>query len=204
MGRVPLLNVYDSTLSKIASLDRVAAEGARIRSRTRWAEEGEASTSNFFRLEKKNVVEEWFSAMRKSDCSIAADVPSICDSWISFYSDLFRAFPTNIDVQNRLLDNLSSSVLPSGLSLVWPKGNLRARMVFRPNFTLLFGMSWVLTLSSFLMLPSTPVFFRSLNGVRSSPSFLKRGIVFCIKIGVPLVFSIWITKFVLEQSLAGF
>ena len=86
MGRAPVLNVYESTLSKIASLDRVAAEGARIRSRTRWAEEGEASTSNFFRLEKKNVVEEWFSAMRKSDGSIVADVPSICDSWISFYS----------------------------------------------------------------------------------------------------------------------
>ena len=49
MGRVSLLNVYESTLSKIASLDRVAAEGARIRSRTRWAEEGEASTSYFFR-----------------------------------------------------------------------------------------------------------------------------------------------------------
>ena len=117
VGRVSLLNVYESTLSKIASLDRVAAEGARIRSRTRWAEEGETSSRYFFRLEKKNGVEEWFSAMRKSDGSIVADVPSICDSWISFYSDLFLACPTNIDVQNRLLDNLSSSVPPSEVPL---------------------------------------------------------------------------------------
>ena len=47
-GRVSLLNVYESTLSTIASLDHAAAEGARIRSRTRWAEEDEASTSYFF------------------------------------------------------------------------------------------------------------------------------------------------------------
>jgi len=112
-GRVSLLNVYESTLSTIASSDRAAAVGARIRSRTRWAEEGEASTSHFFRLEKRNGVEEWFSAMQNPDGSIVADVPGICDSWVSFYSDLFCACPTNTDVQNQLLDNLSSFVPPS-------------------------------------------------------------------------------------------
>lgn len=91
-GRVSLLNVYESTLTKIVSLDLAAAEGARIRSRTRWAEEGEASTSYFFCLEKRNGVEEWFSAMQESDGCILADVPGICDSWVSFYSDLFCAF----------------------------------------------------------------------------------------------------------------
>ena len=107
-----LLSVYEATLSKLASLDLAAAEGARIRSRTRWAEEGEASTSYLFRLEKTNGTEDWISAMKEPDGSVVGDVPSICDSWVSFYSTLFSACPTNIDVQNRLLDNLSSLLPP--------------------------------------------------------------------------------------------
>ena len=111
-GRVSLLSIYEATLSKLASLDLEAAEGARIRSRTQWAEEGEASTSYFFRLEKANGTEDWISAMKEPDGSVVGDVPSICDSWVSFYSTLFSACPTNFDVQNRLLDNLSSPLPP--------------------------------------------------------------------------------------------
>ena len=107
-----LLSVYEATLSKLASLDLTAAEGACIRSRTCWAEEGEASTSYFFCLEKTNGTEDWISAMKEPDGSVVGDVPSICNSWVSFYSTLFSACPTNIDVQNRLLDNLSSPLPP--------------------------------------------------------------------------------------------
>jgi len=55
--------------------------------------------------------------MQNPDGSIVADVPGICDSWVSFYSDLFSACPTNPDVQNQLLDNLSSLVPPSQVPL---------------------------------------------------------------------------------------
>ena len=112
-GRVSLLNVYESTLAQIASFDSVAAEGSRIRSRVRWVEEGEFSTRYFFRLEKRNGAEAWISAMQNSDGSIAADVPGICQSWVSFYSDLFTACPTDQSVQAELLDHLTSSVPPS-------------------------------------------------------------------------------------------
>lgn len=112
-GRLSLLNIYESTLSKIASLDLRTAEGARIRSRARWAEEGESSTSYFYRLEKRNGAEDWMSAMRNPDGAIVADVPSICDSWVSFYSGLFCACPTDVGVQNDLLDQLLSVVPPS-------------------------------------------------------------------------------------------
>ena len=47
-GRVSLLDVYESVLARLAALNSLAAEGAQIRSRTRWAEEGEASTRYFF------------------------------------------------------------------------------------------------------------------------------------------------------------
>ena len=151
IGRVSLLSVYEATLSKLASLDLAAAEGARIRSRSRWAEEGEASTSYFFRLEKKNGADDWISAMKEPDGSLVGDLPSICDSWVSFYSTLFSACPTNIDVQNRLLDNLSSALPPSQVHLcwVWPKGNHQVPTASQPNSTWPSGMSWVLTLLRF-------------------------------------------------------
>ena len=117
IGRVSLLSVYEATLSKLASLDLAAAEGAHIRSRTCWEEEGEASTSYFFRLQKKNGTDDWISAMKEPDGSLVGDVHSICDSWVSFYSTLFSARPTNIDVQNRLLDNLTSALPPSQVHL---------------------------------------------------------------------------------------
>ena len=60
--RVLLLSAYEATLSKLASLNLAAAEGACIRSRTSWAEEGEGSTSYFFCLEKKNGTDDWISA----------------------------------------------------------------------------------------------------------------------------------------------
>ena len=96
IGRVSFLSVYGATLSKLASLDLAAAEGAGIRSRTRWAEEGEASTSYFFRLEKKNGTDDWISAMKEPDDSLVGDVPSICDSWVSFYSALMTGLMTGL------------------------------------------------------------------------------------------------------------
>ena len=95
----------------------MAAEGSRIRARVRWAEEGESSTKYFFRLEKKNCTESWISAMQNSDGLIVADMPGICQSWVSFYSDLFSACPTDPSVQTELLSHLTFSVPPSQVSL---------------------------------------------------------------------------------------
>ena len=40
------------------------ARGAQVRSRARWAEEGESSTAYFFRLEKKRATDRYISALR--------------------------------------------------------------------------------------------------------------------------------------------
>ena len=113
LGRVSLLDIYESVLSRLAALDSSAAEGARIRSRTRWAEEGEASTKYFFQVAKKNGSEEWISAMKRADCSLATTIPAICDSWVSFYDSLFRACPVDLSLQSDLLDKLVPFI-PSG------------------------------------------------------------------------------------------
>ena len=66
-GSTSLLDVYERVLARIAALDRHAAEGARVRARVQWIEEGETSTRFFLRLEKKHALEEWVSAIRGPD-----------------------------------------------------------------------------------------------------------------------------------------
>lgn len=112
LGMVSLLDVYESVQSRIANIDLSAARGAQVRSRVRWAEEGETSSRYFFRLEKKHGTENWIPAMKNSDGSIASSIVEICDSWVSFYSSLFTACDTDLTVQDALLDSLSSSLSP--------------------------------------------------------------------------------------------
>lgn len=111
-GLVSLLEVYERVLGKIADLDRSAAEGARVRSRVRWAEEGETSSHFFLRLERKAGSDNWIPAMRRTDGSIATGIDSICTSWVDFYSALFTAGEIDFSAQDDLLSNLSAR-LPS-------------------------------------------------------------------------------------------
>jgi hypothetical protein len=107
-GLVSCLDAYKATLSRLASLDQNEAEAARVRSHVRWAEKGETSSSFFFRLEKKNGSNGWFSAIRTDDGSIATDLDGITAAWFSFYSSLFSAEDTVPSVQNAMLDMLQS------------------------------------------------------------------------------------------------
>ena len=56
---VSLIPVYERVLAQLASFDLTEAEGARVRSRVKWAEEGETSSSFFLRLEKKRGTDSW-------------------------------------------------------------------------------------------------------------------------------------------------
>ncbi|XP_020616021.1 uncharacterized protein LOC110054035, partial [Orbicella faveolata] len=75
-----LRDAYVSALASPAKLDLVDAEAAKVRSRIRWAEEGESSTSYFVRLEKKHGGESWFSAL-KDDDNVVSDLNGIMDAW---------------------------------------------------------------------------------------------------------------------------
>jgi len=66
-------------------------------------EEGEAPTRFLFRMAKKHGCEEWISAMKLADGSYVSTIPSICDSWVNFYDDLFRACLVDTTIQSDLL-----------------------------------------------------------------------------------------------------
>ena len=102
--------VYEWVLAQLASLDLTEDEGARVRSRVKWAEEGETPSRFFLRLEKKRGTKSCISAMRVSNGVVVTDIEGICESWASFYRDLFTACPVDLVVQSDLLDCLSLSV----------------------------------------------------------------------------------------------
>ena len=89
-GLVSAYEPYRSTLSRLAELDLAVAKGAQVRSRIRWVEEGETSSSYFCQLEKRSV-DRWISAIRNPSGRIVSDPHDLCDSFSAFYSDLFTA-----------------------------------------------------------------------------------------------------------------
>lgn len=109
-GLVSLLPVYQNVLAKLASLDLVDAQGAKVRSRVKWAEEGETSSRYFLNLEKRRGASDWISGMKSPDGLVLTGIDDICDSWRDFYSSLFTACPIDPVAQADLLSNVSLSL----------------------------------------------------------------------------------------------
>ena len=93
--------------------------------------------------------------MRVSNGVAVTDVEGICESWASFYQDLFTACPVDLGVQPDLLDCLSLSLSVDDavlvtvqsrlmrlmlLSLAWLRASLQALVVCQWNFMLLSGI----------------------------------------------------------------
>lgn len=110
-GSTSCLGPYHSALAELAELDSLAAKGAQVRSRIKWAEEGETSSAYFFRLERKCSADWWISALRESDGSIVSSSTDLCHT-LSFYSLLFATSPTDSSIQSSLLGNLTSALSP--------------------------------------------------------------------------------------------
>lgn len=106
-GVVSCFDVLESVQSQIVEIDLTVAKGAQIRSRVKWVEDGEQSTSYFLRLEKKNSSDRWIAAIRGSDGVVISDISSICSSWRSFYLDLFTVCSVDLDTQRDLLGNIT-------------------------------------------------------------------------------------------------
>ena len=105
-----LFDTYESVLSQLATIDQIDADGARVRSRVQWAEEGEASSSFFLRSEKKKGSDAWISAMKKANGEVVSGLNGILDSWHDFYLSLFTAGSTDDGVQEQLLGNLTARI----------------------------------------------------------------------------------------------
>ena len=107
-GAIFCFGPYQSTLSSLAKFDFEEARGAQVRSRTRWVEEGESSSSYFFRLVKKHGVDRLVSALRQDDGSIVTSAPDLVGCFANFYSALFSVEDVDRVSQQELLSKLSA------------------------------------------------------------------------------------------------
>ena len=111
-GRVSCVGRYHSALFALGKIDIPEAGGARLRSRTQWVEDGEVSSSFFFRLEKKNQADRWVAALKNADGSIRLDMDRLICILSGFYSSFFSADETLRSTQDFLLSNLERSLDP--------------------------------------------------------------------------------------------
>ena len=102
--------VYQNVLTKLAAIDLAEAQGAKVRSRVSWAEEGEASTRYFLNSEKRRGATDWIPAMKSPNGSVLTSIGEICDSWCHFYSFLFTACAGDLVSQADLLSNVCLSL----------------------------------------------------------------------------------------------
>ena len=104
-GNLSCLGPYNSTLAQLTKFDLNAAQGAQVRSRVKWVEEGETFSAFFFRLEKEHGVDRRISVLKTADGTSVSDTARLNDVITSFYSKL-------MDARSRasLLSNVSSTL----------------------------------------------------------------------------------------------
>jgi exonuclease III len=87
-----------------------AAQGARIRSREQWAEEGETSSSYFFRLEKTRATKKLFTSIRNAQGIVVRSISAIIRVWCLFYVHLFTACVLVPNDQDFFINSLDLSL----------------------------------------------------------------------------------------------
>ena len=97
----------------LSSLATQEAEGAKIRSRAKWTEEGEKPTRYFFRREQQRAAKNTFESLLNSqgqETSSQADMESILTD---FYKDLYAKDNLDLQMQESLIGDLEFSLTAS-------------------------------------------------------------------------------------------
>ena len=97
----------------LSSLALREAEGAKIRSRAKWFEEGEKPTRYFFRRENQRAAKNSFDSLLNSqgqETSSQTDMESIL---VDFYKNLFSKDNLDLHIQQSLIDDLEFTLSDS-------------------------------------------------------------------------------------------
>jgi len=86
---------YNDTVFELRNIQKEQTDGAIVRSRVRWFEEGETSSAYFFNLEKRNYVRKHIKSLKNPDGSIIHDPPKILEMQRTFYKNLYSERKTN-------------------------------------------------------------------------------------------------------------
>ena len=98
--------------SELEDAHHQQAKGCRIRANVQWAEEGEASTSYFFKLEQRHGQSRLFSVIRTAGGSVVSSFVLIVRAWVFFYVTLFSADVLHVGHQDFFLSHITQKLSP--------------------------------------------------------------------------------------------
>ena len=96
------------TESQLAALTDRISEGAKIRSRAQWLEQGERPTRFFFKLEKEHVEHNHVTSILNSDGVEVSSREDVEKAHVDFYSALFLAEDIDLACQNLLFEKVTN------------------------------------------------------------------------------------------------
>ena len=105
------------TKANLATAHQEKARGARIRAQVQWAEDGEVSSSYFFRLEKKRGQRKMFHSIRNLAGCVVSSFAAIVKAWMEFYGHLFTSQSLDMSEQNFFLDQIQQKLSPEQLQM---------------------------------------------------------------------------------------
>jgi len=103
-------SVISDLESQLSSLVSGEAEGAKVRSRTQWFEEGEKPTRYFFRLEKKRADVNTFESLFDVNGLVKTSQKDLENILVLFYKDLFSKDSPNLHIQTEIINDLDFSL----------------------------------------------------------------------------------------------
>ena len=103
--------MYNKINQEIKQLETLEAEGAKIRSRAQWREDGETSSRYFCSLEKKRRAEKSMrSVQRVKDGPIVTGTKDMLQQTRQFYVDLYTDEGIEDDAQETMLSKITSKL----------------------------------------------------------------------------------------------
>ena len=96
--------------NKLLSIVQREAEGAKIRLRAQWIEEGEKPTRYFFRLEKKRADKNHFASLFDQDGTERTSRNHLKKILVNFYTKLYSKDSLDMQIQTHLIDDLGFSL----------------------------------------------------------------------------------------------
>ena len=98
-GDVSVVKELNDTDSALSSLILKEAEGAKIRSRAHWIEEGAKPTRFFFRLESKRAEKNSFVSLLDDSGTEKTSQSDLEGILVKFYKDLFSKDSLDMQIQ---------------------------------------------------------------------------------------------------------
>jgi hypothetical protein len=92
---IPLMELQKNELEEakrnLKEILEYKGEGARVRSRVNWHEEGENSSSYFFNLEKRNAKDKAWERILDTKGNMLTGIQNILETQVNFYSELYKS-----------------------------------------------------------------------------------------------------------------